>query len=164
MQERARADAHRDLGGAGFHLYPINNYVIAEEGPRPESAGDNEDARRRAVVDGVVGDNPQAVAGADGAARGGDRHDVERRVRPELVGHRKPLERPGEIEHLDFVKDQDGNVCSHGDLVAYRRIATREKWRCARLWNTVGSSKGHAAGSDSSQSACARTTPVASRK
>lgn len=117
-QEGARAHAHRHLRGQRALLYPIYYYVIAQEGPRPPPSRDDEDVGLGAVRERMVRDDPQAVSRAHGAGRSGDRDHVEHRVVPELVRHREDLKRPREVEHLDLVEHEDGDVPPHGYLLA----------------------------------------------
>jgi len=128
-REEQRARAHRrDLPGPGGHAAdPGQRGLIVEQGAGPEASGHDEEVDARRLGEAEVRQDAEPARGHDGSRRLGHGEDVERRavlgaprVRARLEPcPREELERPGEIEHLDVVKDQDPDVpLVHDDLLA----------------------------------------------
>ncbi len=65
----------------------------------------------------MVGVYAQTVVGADGTALLGDGEDVENLVAAELVRGGEDLEGTGEIEDLNAVEEENGDVLFHGAKV-----------------------------------------------
>src|SRR6185503_5544067 len=89
---------------------------VLEQGAGAEAAGDDQQVDRRRVGEAVAGQDDEAADGGDGSLLGRHGEDAEGRAllrAPRLdprhpPGDRQHLERPGEVEHLDAVEDEDG--------------------------------------------------------
>lgn len=84
-----------------------------EQGAGAEAARHDENVRRRAGLQRMVSDDPEAIAGLDGGC-GRDDRDGERGVVREFVRDREHLERTREVEDLNLGKEQQGNGAAHG--------------------------------------------------
>ena len=119
QQKCAGADGSGKGSGVGRTRDPFNDGG-ALEFRHDHAAGDDEKINGRMLADGKVGVQHQSAAGADRANRIGDGEYFERfgraGMQARLHARRggKDLERPAEIEHLDFVKDVDSDVAGHG--------------------------------------------------
>ncbi len=114
--QRAGADRQHQLGLGGAAANPIHDCAVVHFLARALAAGDEQDLRRRAVLQSVIGVYAQAISRANGAGVLGDEADPERPRVSVTAGNRKHLERPAEIEHFGVVEheDRDRSLRCHG--------------------------------------------------
>lgn len=110
----AGADAGHDLDGTGLDSQPFEQCGLIQKFARAGTAGYDEHVGRGAIFQREFGKNLQTVDGANGGARGGYGMDAENRVTVEFIGDGEYFERSGKIEHLDIVKQKDGDIFLHG--------------------------------------------------
>ena len=121
--ERAGADARHERTPVGIRTKPLQEHLVLELRVDAGAARDEQHVRGRRRVPRVVGRDPEALRALEEIGRvrdGEDRHAVVRMLRRPGREH---FPRPGEVELLDPLEEDDGNL-RHGAMLEARVLAT----------------------------------------